>query len=133
MVRAKRKKNTADEAERKRLQALQAKQATGEPEWRERYLDGSPRPSMHNARLAITALGIACSYDTFHNKGRSLPKRPTRQARNRRARRGVIAVDVESDWGRELFSIKPLRAMAQDVRAVGFLRPPWALAYQGLS
>jgi predicted P-loop ATPase len=23
---------------------------------------------MHNARLAITALGIECSYDTFHNK-----------------------------------------------------------------
>ena len=31
-------------------------------------MDGSPRPSMHNARLAITALGIECSYDTFHNK-----------------------------------------------------------------
>ena len=23
---------------------------------------------MHNARLAITALGVECSYDTFHNK-----------------------------------------------------------------
>ena len=27
-----------------------------------------PVPSMHNARLAITALGIECSFDTFHNK-----------------------------------------------------------------
>jgi predicted P-loop ATPase len=69
MVQAKRKQNAADEAEAKRLQAVQARQATGEPEWRERYhLDGSPRPSMHNARLAITALGVVCSYDTFHNK-----------------------------------------------------------------
>ena len=23
---------------------------------------------MHNARLAITALGVECSYDTFHNR-----------------------------------------------------------------
>ena len=23
---------------------------------------------MHNARLAVTALGIECRYDTFHNK-----------------------------------------------------------------
>ncbi|WP_407174433.1 VapE domain-containing protein [Bradyrhizobium sp. STM 3562] len=36
--------------------------------WREQKKDGSPTPSMHNARLAITALGIECSYDTFHNK-----------------------------------------------------------------
>jgi hypothetical protein len=36
------------------------------PNWRERTIDGSPVPSMHNARLAITALGIECSYDTFH-------------------------------------------------------------------
>jgi Virulence-associated protein E-like domain len=37
-------------------------------EWRERRNDGSPLPSMHNARLAIVALGIECKYDTFHNK-----------------------------------------------------------------
>ena len=36
--------------------------------WRECYAGGTPRPSMHNARLAITALGVECSYDTFHNK-----------------------------------------------------------------
>ena len=23
---------------------------------------------MHNARLAITAIGVECSYDTFHDK-----------------------------------------------------------------
>jgi virulence-associated protein E len=40
----------------------------GEPDWRERKINGSPIPSMHNARLAITALGIECSRDTFHNK-----------------------------------------------------------------
>ena len=40
----------------------------GSPNWREQKKDGSPLPSMHNARLAITALGIECSYDTFHNK-----------------------------------------------------------------
>ena len=40
----------------------------GEPDWRERYGNGKPKPSMHNARLAIAALGIDCSRDTFHNK-----------------------------------------------------------------
>ncbi|MCK1488725.1 hypothetical protein IVB25_40130 [Bradyrhizobium sp. 193] len=38
------------------------------PNWREQREDGSPLPSLHNARLAITALGIECSYDMFHNK-----------------------------------------------------------------
>lgn len=40
----------------------------GEPDWRERRINGKPVPSMHNARLAITALGIHCSRDVFHNK-----------------------------------------------------------------
>ncbi len=31
-------------------------------------VDGRPVPSMHNARIAITALGITCGRDTFHNK-----------------------------------------------------------------
>lgn len=39
-----------------------------EPNWRERRVNGSPLPSMHNARLGIKALGIECSFDTFHNK-----------------------------------------------------------------
>jgi len=39
----------------------------GAPDWREQTKDGAPRPSMHNARLAISALGVECSYDTFHN------------------------------------------------------------------
>jgi hypothetical protein len=43
-------------------------QLVGEPNWRERSVDGSPIPSMHNARLAITAIGVECSYDTFHEK-----------------------------------------------------------------
>jgi predicted P-loop ATPase len=38
------------------------------PNWREQKKDGAPIPSMHNARLAVTALGVECSYDTFHNK-----------------------------------------------------------------
>jgi Virulence-associated protein E len=38
------------------------------PVWRECKVNGSPAPSMHNARLAITALGVTCSVDTFHNK-----------------------------------------------------------------
>jgi predicted P-loop ATPase len=45
-----------------------ASHAAGAPEWREQRTDGSPRPSMHNARLAIAALGVECRYDTFHNK-----------------------------------------------------------------
>lgn len=40
----------------------------GEPNWRERRNNGSPVSSMHNARLAIGALGITCSRDTFHGK-----------------------------------------------------------------
>jgi hypothetical protein len=39
----------------------------GEPDWRERRENGRPLPSLHNARLAIKALGITCSHDTFHN------------------------------------------------------------------
>ena len=40
----------------------------GDIGWRERRVTGKPVPSMHNARLAIAALGVACSRDTFHNK-----------------------------------------------------------------
>lgn len=36
--------------------------------WRERGKGGKPIASMHNARVAITALGIECSYDKFHNE-----------------------------------------------------------------
>jgi predicted P-loop ATPase len=46
----------------------QALRTAGKIDWREQTKNGSPIPSMHNARLAITALGIECSYDTFHNK-----------------------------------------------------------------
>jgi predicted P-loop ATPase len=38
-----------------------------QPSWREQS-KGKPKPSMHNARLAIEALGIKCSYDIFHGK-----------------------------------------------------------------
>jgi hypothetical protein len=47
---------------------LKVRNTAGEPPWREQRMDGSPVPSMHNARLAITALAIECTYDTFHNK-----------------------------------------------------------------
>lgn len=46
----------------------QAKRAARALNWRECRINGAPLPSMHNARLAIAALGIECSYDTFHNK-----------------------------------------------------------------
>jgi hypothetical protein len=36
--------------------------------WRERLPSGLPRSTLHNARLAITALGIECRQDTFHHK-----------------------------------------------------------------
>jgi len=39
-----------------------------EPSWRERYANWDPKPSFHNTRLAIEALGIKCSEDVFHNE-----------------------------------------------------------------
>ena len=39
-----------------------------EPEWRETTKDGWPKASLHNARVAITALGVECRYDLFHDK-----------------------------------------------------------------
>lgn len=36
--------------------------------WREKWANGMPRSTMHNARVAIAALGIQCRYDTFHHK-----------------------------------------------------------------
>jgi hypothetical protein len=40
----------------------------GAPDWRERRTNGAPLASFHNAILAINALGVTCSFDTFHNK-----------------------------------------------------------------
>jgi hypothetical protein len=37
-------------------------------QWRGCRKDGSPADTMHNARLALTAVGVECSFDTFHNK-----------------------------------------------------------------
>jgi hypothetical protein len=36
--------------------------------WRERLPSGLPRATMHNARLAIRALGIECRSDIFHHR-----------------------------------------------------------------
>jgi hypothetical protein len=38
------------------------------PAWRERYAHGGPKASLHNARLAIEAIGAVCSEDVFHNE-----------------------------------------------------------------
>jgi len=45
-----------------------AKRATRALNWRECRSDGSPLPSMFNARLAIGALDIECRHDAFHDK-----------------------------------------------------------------
>jgi predicted P-loop ATPase len=45
-----------------------ATRATNALEWRERNKYGMPVPSLHNARKAITDLGVTCSYDTFHSR-----------------------------------------------------------------
>jgi len=42
--------------------------AAGDPDWRERKVNGKPVASMHNARLAISSLGVVCSKDLFHNR-----------------------------------------------------------------
>jgi hypothetical protein len=49
-------------------QATEAVQATNVSKWRERNRYGMPVPSLHNARKAITDLGVTCSYDTFHSR-----------------------------------------------------------------
>jgi predicted P-loop ATPase len=36
--------------------------------WREVKANGRPVPSFHNARVSITALGIECRYDLFHDR-----------------------------------------------------------------
>jgi hypothetical protein len=49
------------------------------PNWRERYVTGYPKASLHNARLAIEAIGVHCSLDTFHSRmlmGRSAAASP---------------------------------------------------------
>jgi len=38
------------------------------PKWREIYPNGSPRASLHNARLGIEAGGFVAVHDVFHNK-----------------------------------------------------------------
>jgi predicted P-loop ATPase len=53
---------------RSHQQTEQVARRSDGPDWRERKVSGSPVPSMHNARLAITALGIDCRLDLFHNK-----------------------------------------------------------------
>lgn len=68
---------TKEQDEAKRRRAIErslsrshepSKWVRGELPWRETRVNGSPIPSMHNARLCIDALGIKCRHDTFHNK-----------------------------------------------------------------
>ena len=56
------------QSEDKPVEGPKPKLEETKPKWRERDRKGMPKPSMHNARQAIVALGIVCSYDTFHNK-----------------------------------------------------------------
>ena len=39
-----------------------------EPNWRERYVNGRPKASLHNAILAVEDSQILCREDVFHNK-----------------------------------------------------------------
>src|SRR6266851_7846802 len=50
------------------LTTAQSQSLGSTTDWRERGKGGIPIASMHNARVAITALGIECSYDIFHTK-----------------------------------------------------------------
>ena len=49
-------------------EAAAAAGVPAEPDWRERYKGGTPKPSLQNAILAIQAAGIRCTEDVFHNK-----------------------------------------------------------------
>ncbi len=49
--------------------ALKAQSLSADgPAWRETDKHGEPAPSLHNARLAVTAIAVTCSFDIFHNK-----------------------------------------------------------------
>src|ERR1035437_3296392 len=48
--------------------AKKVKRLSHKLNWRERHPNNKPIPSLYNARLAVEAMGIECSYDTFHNK-----------------------------------------------------------------
>ena len=76
-----------DGAVQKLLRRPRKDDPAGTPKWRERDKDGAPLPSLHNARLAIQAIGVECSHDTFHGHAVRLPRpdRPPRsQARHLR-------------------------------------------------
>jgi Virulence-associated protein E len=44
------------------------KEQPQEPDWPDRTKDNEPKRTYRNARAAITALGVACSYDEFHDR-----------------------------------------------------------------
>ena len=65
--------------------------------------------------------------------GRARSRRPARQGGGRRARRVVASAASRGCIGGGTFSRRsPFAAWFEDVRALGFLRPPWGLAYDGL-
>jgi hypothetical protein len=56
-----------EQAEAKASRDLKIERA-GLPDWRECRENGSPLPSMHNARIGINALGVECTYDKYDNE-----------------------------------------------------------------
>lgn len=42
--------------------------APGRPRWREQSKGGEPKLTLHNARVALSALGVECTYDIFRGR-----------------------------------------------------------------
>ncbi len=38
------------------------------PRWREQFKTGEPKPTLHNARVALNALGVQCKQDVFQSR-----------------------------------------------------------------
>lgn len=44
------------------------REGASQPRWREQFKTGEPKPTLHNARVALNALGIECKQDVFQSR-----------------------------------------------------------------
>lgn len=61
-------RRTEEYARRQIQRAIQTIETNKRVGWSPASEDGQPRPSYHNARVAIIRLGLRCEHDLFHNR-----------------------------------------------------------------